>query len=99
MHAAVNRTAAPKYGRPGERECTVPFRPEEALSIDEALRAFTQGVAYVNRDENVLGTLETGKQADVVVLNQDLYSIPSSSIGDTSVDLTISSGAVVFGDE
>ncbi len=99
MHSAVNRTAAPKYGRPGARECTVPFRPDEALTIGEALGAFTQGVAYVNRDEDILGTLEVGKQADVVVLNQDLFTIPSSSIGDTSVDLTVSSGAVVFGDE
>ena len=99
MHAAVNRMAAPKYGRPGERECEVPFLEHEALSVGDALQAFTMGVAYVNGDENILGSLEVGKRADITVLNQDLYSIPSREIGNTSVEMTIAGGAVVFGNE
>ena len=46
-----------------------------------------------------LGTLEPGKVADFAVLDQDLYAIPVSAIGDTAVALTIASGQVVHGDE
>ena len=99
LHTAVNRTAAPLYGRAGERECEVPFLPEQALTIDQALAAFTSGVAYVNGDEAILGSLEVGKQADIVVLNQNLYEIMPREIGNSRVDLTMASGQVVFGDE
>ena len=66
---------------------------------DAALDAFTRGVAYVNHEEDVAGTLEPGKVADVAVLDQDLFAIAPSAIGDTSVALTIAAGQVVHGDE
>jgi predicted amidohydrolase YtcJ len=53
----------------------------------------------VNHEEDTAGTLETGKLADVVVLTQDIYAIPQTTIGNTSVALTVASGQVVYGDE
>jgi predicted amidohydrolase YtcJ len=53
----------------------------------------------VNREEDVAGTLEPGKVADVAVLDQDLFTIAPNAIGDTSVALTIAGGRVVHGDE
>jgi len=99
IHVAVNRTLSTQLGRPGTNETSKPFRPEESLSVEEALAAFTQGVAYVNGDEHVLGTLGIGRRADVTVLSQDILSIPARDIGDTHVDLTIAGGVVVHGDE
>lgn len=99
LHTAVNRTTSARYGRAGDRECEVPFLPEQAVTLDEALRAFTSGVAYVNGDEQLLGSLEVGKQGDVVVVDHDLYAIAPREIGDCRVELTVSAGQVVFGDE
>jgi predicted amidohydrolase YtcJ len=73
--------------------------PEQAIPVDAAVRAFTSGVAYVNHEEDVTGQLLPGMRADVVVLNQDLFTIPASDIGGTSVALTIANGHVVHGDE
>jgi predicted amidohydrolase YtcJ len=99
MHVAVNRVLSRSLGRPGRPECEEPFMPEQAVSIETAIQAFTSGVAYVNHEENVTGELLPGLRADVVVLDQDLFAIPASDIGGTSVSLTIANGQVVHGDE
>jgi predicted amidohydrolase YtcJ len=99
LHVAVNRMLSARLGEPGMDETTVPLLPAEAIGVDAAVDAFTRGVAFVNHEEDVAGTLEPGKVADFAVLDQDLYSIPASMIGDTSVALTIASGQVVHGDE
>ena len=99
LHVAVNRVLSSRLGEPGTEETTVPLLPAEAIGVDAALDAFTRGVAYVNHEEDVAGTLEPGKIADFAVLDQDLYAIPPNAIGDTSVALTIASGQVVYGDE
>jgi hypothetical protein len=67
--------------------------------VDQALHAFTAGVAYVNHEEDIAGTLAPGMIADVAVLSQNLYAIPASAIGDTTVALTVASGQVVHGTE
>jgi predicted amidohydrolase YtcJ len=99
IHVAVNRMLSPRFGRPGTNETTKPFRPDQGLSVSDALAAFTKGVAYVNGDEHLLGSIEAGRRADVTVLSQDIFSIPSSEIGDTTVELTVAGGAVVHGEE
>lgn len=99
IHVAVNRMLAPNFGRPGTDETTKPFRPDQGLRVGDALTAFTQSVAYVNGDEDLLGSLEVGKRADVAVLSQDIFSMPTTEIGFTTVDLTVAGGAVVHGDE
>jgi predicted amidohydrolase YtcJ len=99
MHVAVNRMLSTRLGEPGSAETTMPLLPDEAISINAAVDAFTRGVAYVNHEEDVAGTLELGKLADVAVLTQDIYAVPPTAIGDTSVALTVASGQVVHGDE
>lgn len=99
IHVAVNRMLSNVLGRPGTDETTKPFRPDQGISVQQAVEAFTKGVAYVNGDEDILGALEVGRQADVAVLSQDIFSIPTKEIGDTTVELTVSRGEVVHGDE
>ena len=99
LHVAVNRVLSARLGEPGSAETTVPLLAGEAIGVDAALDAFTRGVAYVNHEEDVAGTLEPGKVADVAVLDHDLFTIAPSAIGDTSVALTIAGGKVVHGDE
>ena len=99
LHVAVNRVLSARLGEPGSAETTVPLLPAEAIGVDAAVDAFTRGVAYVNHEDDLAGTLEPGKIADVAVLDQDIYAIAPAAIGDTSVALTIASGQVVHGDE
>jgi hypothetical protein len=99
IHVAVNRMLSTKLGSPGADETTKPFRADQGLSIKDAVAAFTKGVAYVNGDEDILGVLEVGRRADVAVLSHDIFSVPSTEIGYTTVDLTVAGGAIVHGDE
>jgi predicted amidohydrolase YtcJ len=98
MHVAVNRVLSERQGEPGTPECDKPFLLGQAILLEDAVDAFTTGVAWVNHAEDVTGQLLPGMRADVAVLDQDLYSIPAGGIGSTSVELTVAAGQVVSGD-
>ncbi|MGH3202457.1 MAG: amidohydrolase [Streptosporangiaceae bacterium] len=98
MHVAVNRVKSERLGRPGEPECADPFLPAQAITLDEAIGAFTSGVDWVNHEEDQAGRLVPGMRADVAVLDQDLYTVPPGEIGSTSVAMTVAGGQVVYGD-
>ena len=92
MHVAVNRVA-PEATRVGAR--AEPFLPEQAITVTQALAAFTSGVAYVNHADDVTGVLAPGTRADIAVLDQDLFVIPAREIGATAVAMTVAGGTVV----
>ncbi len=69
---------------------------DEAISMPEAIRAYTANSAFINFDEKVKGTLEVGKLADMIVLNEDLLTINPSRIMGVKVDTTIVGGKVVY---
>ena len=58
--------------------------------------AYTQGSAYARFSEKHLGTLEPGKEADLAVLSQDIFSIKPEEIGKVRVVMTMAGGKVVF---
>lgn len=70
--------------------------PEERLTVEQAVDAYTKGGAYARFSDNRIGTLEPGKQADLAVLSQDIFSIPHEQIGSTHVVLTMVGGKTVF---
>jgi len=70
--------------------------PEQRLSVEQALRAYTQGSAYAAFDEKEKGTIAPGKLADIVVLSDDLFGIPPDKIKEVHVLITIVGGRVVF---
>ncbi len=72
------------------------WNPEERISLADALRAYTIGSAYGNFREHELGTLEAGKLADIVVLEQNLFAITPEQIRDTQVALTMMGGRIVY---
>lgn len=67
----------------------------EALTMDEALRSQTINAAYTAFQERVLGSLEVGKLADVVVLADDPYSFAPERFEDLAIELTIAGGRIV----
>lgn len=70
--------------------------PEQMISVDETLRAFTWGSAYAEFQENVKGTIEPGKLADLVMLSDDIFTIDPVKIRDVKIHLTIVDGRVVY---
>jgi hypothetical protein len=70
--------------------------PEQKITVSEALRAYTAANAFASYREQVLGTLEPGKYADLVVLSEDILTIDPVAIERVKVDLTMVGGRVVF---
>lgn len=72
------------------------FLIDQALSVDESLRAYTYEGAYASHEEDVKGTLEVGKFADFIVLKEDLYEIDPMRIKDMTVEETYVNGKKVY---
>jgi len=70
--------------------------PHEAVSVLQAIRAYTMSGAYATFEENIKGSLEPGKLADLAVLSEDLLKISPEKILGTKVDLTMVDGVVVY---
>ncbi|KQL49677.1 amidohydrolase [Brevibacillus choshinensis] len=74
------------------------WNPEQSISLADALKGYTVTPAYGTFREHELGTLEVGKLADIVVLDRNLFAVPSEEILDTIVKLTMVDGKIVFQD-
>ncbi len=70
--------------------------PEQKISVAEAITAYTAANAYASFLEGVLGELEPGKYADLVVLSDDIFAIDPVQIENVKVDLTMVEGKVVY---
>jgi predicted amidohydrolase YtcJ len=73
-----------------------PDHPDEAISRAQALAAYTLGSAYAEFTESDKGSLEPGKLADLAVLSQDIFSVPSSELPKTSSVLTLVGGRTAY---
>ncbi|MEE4203910.1 MAG: amidohydrolase family protein, partial [Halieaceae bacterium] len=82
--------------RAGDSEYPIQPKLAERLSVDQAIRAHTSDAAWQLRLEDQIGTLEVGKQADLVVLDRDPYRTPPSEIHSILVDQTYSDGRLVY---
>ena len=70
--------------------------PEQKITVEEAVRAYTVGSAYGEFADSVKGTLEPGKLADIVILSRDIFAIDPTEIGQVRVETTILDGRVVY---
>lgn len=71
------------------------FEPDQALTIQEALRAHTMGAAYAAHEENVKGSIETGKMADLVVWGADPYTASVQELWEAVIEMTVVDGEIV----
>ncbi len=90
FYAAVARMDGKGYPTGG-------FMPENALSREAALRGMTIWAAKAAFEENEKGSLEAGKAADFIILNQDMMQVPFEKLLDTKVMSTYSDGVKVYG--
>jgi predicted amidohydrolase YtcJ len=80
----------------GARPTGAIYTPEERISAESALRAYTAGSAYAAFVDDRLGTLATGKLADLAVLSQDIFSVEPTAIAATRVTMTMVGGKIVY---
>lgn len=72
------------------------FVPNERISLEDTIKAYTLGAAFAGRREKTEGSLEPGKLADLIVLSRDLFKIKPGEVGKTQVLLTMVGGKVVY---
>jgi predicted amidohydrolase YtcJ len=89
LHAAVNRTTT--RGTPDGG-----WFPEEKISLEDAMKAYTINGARATFDGDVKGSIKSGKLADLVILDRNIFSIPPEKLLDMQIDLTMVNGKVVF---
>ena len=94
IHIAVNRMTPAEYAY--GHEADAPFLPIERLDVGTALNGYTINTAYVNHLDATTGSIEVGKEADLVVLDRDLLSIPSAELHTATVQLTMVGGERVY---
>ncbi|MFC2120894.1 amidohydrolase [Bacteroidota bacterium] len=89
LYASVSRKD--RLGEEGEG-----WFPDQKLTMEEAIEFYTLGAAYSQFMEDRKGIIKEGYLADVVILNQDLMTIPEDQIMKTLVDYTIVGGKIVY---
>lgn len=72
------------------------WNPQEKITLAEALKHYTLGSSYGVFREDELGSLESGKLADIIVLDRNLFNVDSEQIRETHVELTVVDGKVVY---
>ncbi len=87
IDAAVNRIPL------GERRS---WYPEQRITLEEALKAYTVNPAYSAYNENTQGSISSGKTADCVVLSENLFAIPPEYIKNVRVISTIFNSKIVY---
>ena len=80
---------------PGKKDGDALF-PEEAVKLETMLRAYTLEGAFSLFKENEIGSLEAGKLADIIILDRNLFQIPTHEIHNASVVQTIFNGKIVY---
>ena len=70
--------------------------PEQKITVEETVRAYTLGSAYAEFQENVKGSITAGKLADIVLLSRDIFKIDPNEIESVKVVMTMVDGRVVF---
>jgi predicted amidohydrolase YtcJ len=75
------------------------FLPEEAITREQALKTYTINNAYGSFEEDIKGSIEPGKLADLIVISDDILTCPEDKIRNITVKMTMLGGKVVYGGE
>lgn len=89
IHAAVTRQRADGTPPGG-------WYPEQRLSVEQAVYAYTMGSAYASGEESIKGSITPGKLADMAILTQDIFQISPTEIPETRVLATVLDGRIVY---
>jgi predicted amidohydrolase YtcJ len=97
IQQAVMRYVRPVFDAPTSSTAPrVYTTPDERLTVEEAVAAYTRGGSFARFSESYIGTLEAGKQADLTVLSQDIFRLAPAEISETRVVMTMVGGKAVY---
>ena len=74
------------------------WHPNERLTLEQAIEGYTMAGAFSAKREKTEGSIEAGKQADVIIISQDLFKIATNQIGNTKALMTMVGGKIVYQD-
>ena len=72
-----------------------PFYFDEQIDLDQAIKAYTSNSAFAVGEESNLGSIEVGKQADLIIIDKDIFAEQPEVLLDTKVLLTMQAGQIV----
>lgn len=72
------------------------WSPEQKISIEDAIKCYTINSAYASFEENIKGSIEVGKLADLIVLSDDILAIDPIKIKDANVEMTMFDGKIIY---
>ena len=90
IETAITRVDAETHG-------TEVLNPEQRITLQQAIEAFTINAAFVNQQDDSTGSIEKGKLADLIVVDRNLFEIKPGEISDARVVLTLFEGKPVYG--
>lgn len=89
IYAAVTRRTLDEKNPDG-------WIPGQKISVEEAIKCYTLNSAYASFEENIKGSIEVGKLADLIILSDDILSIDPVKIKDAKVELTVFDGKIIY---
>ncbi len=89
IYAAVTRRTLDEKNPDG-------WIPGQKISVEEAIKCYTLNSAYASFEENIKGSIEVGKLADLIILSDDILSIDPVKIKDVKVELTVFDGKIIY---
>lgn len=89
IYAAVTRRTLDEKNPDG-------WIPGQKISVEEAIKCYTLNSAYASFEENIKGSIEIGKLADLIILSDDILSIDPVKIKDVKVELTVFDGKIIY---
>lgn len=89
LYAAVTRRTLDNKNPDG-------WIPEQKISIEDAIKCYTINSAYASFEENIKGSIEVGKLADLIVLSDDILTIDPIKIKDAIVEMTVFDGKIIY---
>ena len=81
---------------PGNMQTDKTWMPDQTLNLEQAIAAYTIQGAYLMHMEDKTGSIEVGKFADLVVLEENLFEIPALEIHSVNTDLTVFDGQIIY---
>ena len=92
----IGMTRLVETGEPDTTDADPVLGADQCASLQQMIDACTRNNAFFLRDENLTGTLEVGKCADLVILERDLFDVPVMDIHKVGVVMTVADGEVIY---
>jgi len=94
--STFNPFVAMQHGMNRTGDTGGPFLPQEDLTLQNMVDAYTINAAYALKQDSLIGSLEPGKRADLTILDRDIFTLPPDAIAKTTVTSTWLDGRPVF---